>query len=359
MPTSVLARGALLLCTVLLAACTEQKTVVVTTPPLPVHTISAHQTNEPHWIEVLGRAEGGREVEVRPQVGGILKSVRFQEGDAVQTGDLMYEIDEAPYRARLDAAQAARKQARAQLDQAEREFKRQRDLLKVNATSRKEYDDAETTRNAARFALVNAQAEEKDAQISLGYTAVRAPAAGIAGRTEVNPGALLTASTTLLTSITQRDDVRVRFAPSERRLNGADITTNNLVRLFASDGKEYKARLDFVSQSLDPDTSTRLMRARFEEPTPVLPGEFVTVRLQTTVNQAVFRIPQKAIVQSPDGRYLVYVREGDKAVVRYVTVGLWEGTDWIVTSGLKEGDLVITDQLLRLRDGAAVTDPQS
>lgn len=151
----------------------------------------------------------------------------------------------------------------------------------------------------------------------------------------------------------------MRFAPSERLLGGAEITTKSGVRLFSADGKEYKARLDFVSQSLDPDTSTRLMRARFEEAAPVLPGEFVKVRLETVVNQNVFRVPQKSIVQMPDGSYRVYVREGDKAVAKTVKVGLWEGTDWIVFSGVDEGDLVITDQLLRIRDGSAVTDPKA
>ena len=356
---SFFTRGLTLCAVVLLAACSDQKTVAVKTPPLPVHTVAVHASTESHWVEVLGRAEGGKEIEVRPQVGGILKSVRFREGDAVKAGDLMYEIDAAPYEARLRAAEAATRQAKAELDQAEREFRRQTQLWKANATSRKELDDAETGRNAARFALANAEANQKDARISLGYTRVTAPVDGIAGRTEVNPGALLSASTTLLTSITQRDDLRVRFAPSERLLGGAEITTKSGVRLFSANGKEYKARLDFVSQSLDPDTSTRLMRARFEEPVPVLPGEFVKVRLETVVNQNVFRVPQKAIVQMPDGSYRVYVRQGDKAVAKTVTVGLWEGTDWIVFSGVDEGDLVITDQLLRLRDGSSVTDPQA
>lgn len=346
-------RGLTLCAVVLLAACSDQKTVTVKTPPLPVHTVAVHASTESHWVEVLGRAEGGKEIEVRPQVGGLLKTVRFREGD------LMYEIDAAPFEARLRAAEAATRQAKAELDQAEREFRRQTQLWKANATSRKELDDAETGRNAARFALANAEANQKDARISLGYTRVTAPVDGIAGRTEVNPGALLSASTTLLTTITQRDDLRVRFAPSERLLGGAEITTKSGVRLFSADGKEYKARLDFVSQSLDPDTSTRLMRARFEEAAPVLPGEFVKVRLETVVNQNVFRVPQKSIVQMPDGSYRVYVREGDKAVAKTVKVGLWEGTDWIVFSGVDEGDLVITDQLLRIRDGSAVTDPKA
>lgn len=357
MPNSFVSRGAALLCALLLSACSDQNSIVVQTPPLPVHTVVVHPSNEPIWVEVPGKAEGGREVEVRPQVGGLLKSVRFREGDIVKVGDLMYEVDAEPYTARLKAAEASRRQARAQLDQTEREYKRQASLWKANATSRKELDDAETNRNAARFALANAEAEEKDARISLSYTKVTAPVSGIAGRTEVNPGALLSASSTLLTTITQRDDLRVRFAPSERRLNGADITLDNRVRLFANNGKEYQAKLDFVSQSLDPDTSTRLMRARFIEATPVLPGEFVRVRLQTTVEKQVFRVPQKAIMQMPDGSYRVYVRQGDKAVAKTVTVGLWEGTDWIVYTGLEDGDHVITDQLLRLRDGTIVTDP--
>lgn len=338
-----------------LTGCQKEARAPTPAKPLPVTTHVAHATNEPHWIEILGQAEGGREVEVRAQVSGLLQSIEYQEGDLVEAGDVLFRIDPQSFRAKYEAARAQREEAASNLEQAERELKRNDALLKSGAVAQKTYDDALSLRNQMRHALATAKANEHDAKINLDWTEVRAPATGYAERAQVNPGALITSATTLLTTVTQHDDVRVTFAPSDRDLAGATVTTANPVRLFRKDGTELQAKLDYVAQSITADLGSRTMRARVQEGAALLPGEFVKVRLQTFVEEGVFRVPQKAVLQRPDGTYALYLVRDGKARAQTVTVGLWEGVDWIIRSGLREGDVVITNQLVRLRDGAAVT----
>lgn len=338
----------------LLAGCSKEAPAPAAPAPLPVETVVAESTDEPRWIEQLGQAESGQGVEVRAQVGGILTELHYREGEAVKAGDVLFTIDEAPYRARLNAAASARRKAEVDLSQAERELRRTAALFKSGAASAKERDDALSGRDQAKSLLAEAEATEKDAAINLEWTKVRAPASGVAARSVLNPGALVTASTTLLTTITQLDRVRVSFAPSDRDLKGANVTLENRVVLLNADGTETPVALDYVAQEIDPALGTRLMRVRLPETSRVLPGEFVRVRLMVDTDRNVFRIPQKAVVQLPDGSYAVYVAENGKAVQRVVTVGLWSGSDWIVRTGLKPGDRVITNQLLKLQDGAAV-----
>lgn len=346
------ALGGLIILT--LFGCKPAEVALPQTEPLPVATITIHAADEPRWIEMLGQAEGGGEVEVRAQVSGILKRFNYQEGDLVKAGDVLFEIEDAPFKARLDAARSMRLQYADELAQAERELKRTSTLYKSGAASRKDYDDAVSTRNQKKFQYEQAVADEKDAAISLNWTKVLAPASGFASRSNLNPGSLVDASTSILATITQHDDVRITFAPSDRDLGEAKITLDNAVRVFTKNGRELSAKLDYVSQSLDPSVGTRLMRASLEPDQPVLPGEFVTVRLMTGIDKHAYRVPQRAILQRPDGTYAVYIVQDDKAVRRAVTVGLWEGTDWIVLSGLEDGERVITNQLLRIQEGMPV-----
>ena len=337
-----------------LAGCQKTTTAPTAPAPIAVSTLTIHQAaDEPHWIEILGRAEGGKSVDIHPQVTGVLKRLAYKEGDFVKTGDVLFEIDDAPFRAKLDAAKSLTRQRADELSQAEREYKRTKTLFEAGAGSRKDYDDAASARNQARHALSQAQADERDAAINLGWTKVQAPTAGYASKAVVNPGALVDSSTTLA-SITQHDDVRVTFAPSDRDLAAGPITLQTPVLVFRANDQELPAKLDYVAQSFDPDVGTRLMRAAVSTQSSVIPGEFLKVRLQVSVDKNAFRVPQKAVMQKPDGTYAVYVVENGKAVERAVTVGLWEGTDWIIRTGLKAGDSVITNQLLKLRSGAPV-----
>lgn len=339
----------------LVAGCGRQASAPAPRAPLPVETVEVRAADEAHWLETIGRAEAGAAVAVIPQASGQIAAQRYAEGDFVRAGDVLFEIDPASLKAQLAAAEASRRALEVESAQAEREWRRTEKLWKANAASRKEYDDALSAKNQAAFSLAQARAAEREARISLDWTQVRAPVSGYVSKALMNPGSVVTARSSTLAAITQKDDVRVVFAPSDRDLAGADVTTDSRVRVFRSSGEELAARLDYVAQSYDESTGTRTLRARIPEGSGVLPGELLRIRLMTSVDRNAWRVPQKAVRQLPDGTYAVFVMKDGKAEQKAVEVGLWEGRDWVIRSGLADGDLVIVNQLVKLQNGASVT----
>ena len=214
----------------------------------------------------MGQTEGADQVEIRSQVSGILKRQLYKEGEFVRRGQPLFIIDQAPFQADLEAARAAANQAKAQLEQADRELARTRRLYAQQAVPQKDLDDAQSTAKVARAALKAAEAKAAASSISLSHTQITAPADGIAGMALVNPGTLVTAQSTQLTTLTQKKDLKVVFAISDRDLGNASMTLGNAVEVVNSDGKRIPAKLDYVSQSVTPDLGTRQMRARSPPP---------------------------------------------------------------------------------------------
>lgn len=322
---------------------------------LKVSVVVAHPTQAAQWVSALGEAQGVAQAEVRAQVSGLLQEVAYREGARVKAGQTLFVIDPAPYRAALDSAAAARRQVQSQLEQDQREEARMQKLFAAKACSRKAWDDAKSAVAIRRAMLASAQAQESDARINLTRTRVKAPSDGVVSAAEVNPGALITASTTLLAHITQPEALRVKFSVSERDLAGARISRDNRVRVRTPSGHMLEAHLDYVAAQMDPQTATRTMRARLDATNAVfLPGQFVHVELQTHMLDGVFRVAQQAVLQRPDGTYQVFVERDGKARAVTVRVGRWIERDWIVLSGLADGDRVIVDNIARLREGVAV-----
>ncbi len=231
-----------------LVGCGDKK-ASVERAPIEVATMTATPTTAFRWLDTFGQTEGAEEVEVRAQVSGVLRKLNFKEGEQVKAGQTLFEIEKDPYEAQLRQARAQTQQAKTELTKARRDAKRASELIKVNAVSRQEYDDAQSALAVAKSALALAQAQEQNAEIDLSHAMVPAPVDGIAGKSEVNVGSLITAGTTLLTSITQPDTLRVSFAIGDKALSGAKLTKENLVRVFLPDSKEFlPAKLDFISQ---------------------------------------------------------------------------------------------------------------
>ncbi len=341
-----------LLCSVLLVTgCQEKKPTQVQRAPITVSYVTVNAKDENIWIEALGEAEGVKQAEVRAQVSGILEKIAYKEGDRVKEGDTLFVIDQDSYRAAYNAAVAERRQVEAQLAQEKREAQRYKLLYESKASSKKAWDDAQSAVEIRQANLRLAKANEESARINLERTAVKAPSDGIVSRALVNAGTLVSASSTLLATITQPEELRIVFAVSQRDLASADITLDNKVRLRLGNGQVIAAALDYVARQIDPSSATLMLRARVPANTDgIVPGQFVHVQLQTRVEKNAIRVPQRAVIQKPDGTYLVYVIENGMARAVPVTVGLWKDTDWIVLSGLKNGDKVITDQIQRMRD---------
>ena len=333
-------------------------------PALPVALLEAKPTQVPASVEVTAQTEGSREVEVRARVGGILQKRLYQEGASVKAGQPLFMIDRAPFEIALAQAKAGLADAKARADQTAREMARLKGLVAQQAISQKEFDDATSNAAMSQANLQGAQAKVRDAELNLSYTSVTAPVGGMSGRAVRSEGALVTAGTdSLLTTVVQLNPMWVRFSLSESelaRLPGARMNAGTVksVELVLPDGSTYaiKGKLNFAASSVDPKLGTLALRAEFENAEgKLLPGQFVRARVQGGNRDGVFLVPQTAIMQSDAGRFVYVVGGGDKAEIRPITVGEWRGTDWVVLSGLKSGDRVIVDNLIKIRPGAPVT----
>ena len=350
----------LFFCTVLFSAmlmstgCTDRK-VQSKKNDIVVDTIAMQPTQAYRWIDTFGLTEGAQEVEVRAQVSGILRKLNFTEGEAVKAGQTLFEIEKEPYEAALNEARAQTNQAITNLNKAKRDAKRAQTLIKVNAISRQEYDDAISSLENAKSVLVIAQAAQQKAEIDLSHATVPAPVDGIAGKSEVNVGSLVANSTTLLTTITQPSDLRVSFAIGDRDLANSTFSRDSRVLVFGPNNEQpIEAKLYFISQQVDSQRGTVRMRAKLPEGTQLWPGQYVEVRIMSGLIEQAYVVPQGVVRQKPDGTYAVYVYENGLAREREVRVSHWEGKNWVLIDGLKPGDLVISNHILRLRDKTPV-----
>jgi len=326
-------------------------------PAMPVTAITVQPQRVPLLIETVGQAEGSREIEVRARVTGILERRLFKEGERVAAGAALYRIERAPFENALAQARASVAQEQARVEQARREALRLKPLADKQAISRREYDDAASAVSTTEAALATAQARVRDAELNLSYTSVTAPIAGVTGRSQRSEGALVSPGADgLLTTIAQTDPIWVRFAFSEAEFARLKSGKSPEVSVSTPDGRPLagKGRLNFAATSVDTRLGTIALRAEFANPKlAILPGQF----LQASVNvgeRDAFLVPQKAVMQNDQGKFVWTVGADGKATPSPVQAGEWLGTDWVIEGGLKAGDRVIVDNLIKIRPGAPV-----
>ncbi len=324
-------------------------------PPMPVSVISVTPTSVPMRVEAVAQTEGASEVEIRPRVGGIILKKMFEEGAPVKAGQVMFQIDPAPYQIALEQARAQAAGQGARITQTSREAARLKDLLATQSISQREYDNATSDASISQASMQQAQANIKEAELNLSYTRVTAPVSGIAGRFQYSEGALVAPNTSLLTTISQISPIWVRFSLSESELKslGGHVNAQNAkeVTLVLPDGSEYaqKGKLNFTASQINPSLGTQELRATFANADKsLLPGQFVRARVTTGSQEGVFLVPQTAVNTGEQGNFVFIANAQNQAERRPVTVGAWQGTDWIILSGLNAGDKVITDNLIKL-----------
>lgn len=342
--------GATVLGTALLTGCSDNKPAGgPPMGPMPVTVLEVQPQKVPSSIEVMAQTEGARETEVRARVAGILVKRLYQEGETVKAGQPLFQIDRSSY-------EIALAEAKAKAEQTNREMNRLKGLIEAKAISQKEYDDA-TSANAI------AQAALRQAELNLSWTTVTAPVSGTTGRAAKSEGNLITAGAdSLLTSIYQSNPIWVRFSLGDSdlaKLAGGRVTSKNVsgVELILADGSVYKktGKLNFLASNIDTTLGTQALRAEFDNSdNQLLPGQFVRIRLLTGERDGVFLVPQSAVVQTEQGALVMLAGEGDKVAPRPVQAGEWRGKDWVILGGLKAGDKVIIDNLMKLRPGAPV-----
>jgi len=319
-------------------------------PALPVSVIEATPTTLPNILEITAQAEGAKETEVRARVGGILVKRLYEEGSPVIAGQPLFQLDPESFKNALEESQARAKQTA-------REAARLKGLFSQQAMSRKEFDDATSANEVA-------QANLKTAQLNLAWATVIAPVSGISGRAQRSEGSLITTAIdgSLLTSIYQINPIWVRFGLSAS--DTSQLPSGRLdpqqevgVELILPNGKVYDqpGKLNFLSMFIDPKLGTQQMRAEFLNPTnQILPGQFLKIRLTTGKQENVYLVPQAAVMQNERGFMVWTIGADNKVVPTPLKMGTWLGKNWIVQSGLKPGDRVVVDQIIKIRPGAVV-----
>jgi membrane fusion protein (multidrug efflux system) len=330
-------------------------------PAMPVSVIAVQPTSVPMSVEAVAQTEGASEVEIRPRVGGIILKKMFEEGAPVKAGQVMFQIDPAPYQIALTQAKAQAAGQGARITQTSRESSRLKELLATQSISQREYDNATSDASISQAGMMQAQANVKEAELNLSYTNVTAPVSGIAGRFQYSEGALVAANTSLLTTIIQVSPIWVRFSLSETDLAslGGHLDQKHVreVSLILPDGSEYaqKGKLNFTANQINPSLGTQELRATFENADKrLLPGQFVRARVTTGTREGVFLVPQIAVLTGEQGKFVYVANEKNEATIRPVVVGEWKGKDWIILEGLNANDKVIVDNLIKLRPNASV-----
>jgi membrane fusion protein (multidrug efflux system) len=319
-------------------------------------------------FEYTGQTAGSREVEVRARVTGILLKRNFVEGGTVKQGQSLYSIDPVPFQAALARAEADVAGASARLDQAKRNAVRLKPLVAEKAVSQKELDDAQFAETIGEAELKSARARLTEARLNLEYTRVESPVNGIASRSLRSEGSLVSGSDVLLTTVTQVDPIWVNFGISDneqlRLQKETDAGRLQLpkdgrfeVMVKLADGSVYArtGRLSYSDIRVSGQTGTSDARAEIPNPEGKLrPGQFVRVTLTGATRPNAVLIPQRAVLEGPQGKFVYVVDEKSTAQARPVEVGEWAGSDWIITGGLQPGERVIIDGVMRIGPGAPV-----
>jgi membrane fusion protein (multidrug efflux system) len=310
------------------------------------------QSDVPLYEEFVAQVYGKSDVDIRARVEGWVTSVNFKEGSVVKKGQLLYTIDDIEYKNKYDRQASEVTRAQTELVRAENELSRVRPLTEMNALSKKDLDNATAQYEAAKANVSAVRATLENAKIELGYTKVTAPFDGIIGISNVREGDYVSrmGGTSVLSTISSVDGVRVRFQISEREyLRIAQLSPEELagarksVQLILADGSVYAetGEIDFANREIDSKTGTLTVEASFPNPSGLLrPGLFVKVRVLLKTATGAVLVPQRAVFQLQNLNQVFTVTDSSTLKATTVVAGQKVGDAWIISSGLKAGDRV-------------------
>ena len=353
---------------VLLSACNKEQAP----PPPPTPTVGVVTVGEESVVltsELPGRIAAVETSEVRPQVSGVVRDRLFTEGAMVTKGQVLYAIEDAPYRASLASAQGQLAAAQSQINATRLQAQRYGQLVALNAVSKQEADNATASAQQARANVAAQQAAVQSARVNLGFTRIKAPISGRIGRSLVTVGALVqTGQTDPLATIQRTNTVYVDVVQSAAQLLDLKqaMATGGVTRgdgsarvqLILPNGTIYpiEGRLQFAEVTVDQTTGAVTLRATFPNPNGLLlPGMYVRAKLVEGTRRQAIMAPTAGITRDPrGGATALVVNAQNKVEQRNVTTDRVIGDKWIVTSGLKPGDKLIVEGLLNLRPGSTV-----
>ncbi len=338
--------------------------------PVPVLVATAAQQNVPVTGEWVATTDGYVNAQIQPQVSGYLIQQDYKEGSEVHKGQVLFEIDPRPFQASLDQAKGQLAQAQANLELATVNVKRDTPLAEAHAIAQSVLDTDTGTQSADKAAVASAQANVETAELNLGFTKVRSLIDGIAGQAALQVGNLVNTSS-VLTSVSQVNPIKVYFYISEQEYltlaaqakahgKGDLLNSGNTIplQLTLSNGDVYPqtGHIIFVDRSVSAQTGSIRMAASFANPGNLLrPGQFGKITANTSVIQNAVLVPQRAVADLQGMNQVYVVGPDDVLHVHTVTLGAQIGPNIVIRSGLNAGDVVVTEGLDKLRDGAKVS----
>ncbi len=333
-------------------------------PMVTVLAVSEQDVNPPQ--EYVGHVEAMQTVDLQARVGGLLEQVNFKEGSKVRAGDQLYLIEQAPYQARVLAAKARVSKAQATFTQASNYLKRLQ-TVRTGGVSATALELTEATKLEAQAELQEEQSALTLAELDLGYTRISAPISGRIGATTLTAGNLCGPTSGPLAKIVQIDPIRIQYSVSENDLSAltmalADSTAgqdNSLLRpqlrLSGGETLDLVGHIDFVDNVVDASTGTIAVRVVFDNPDGrLLPGQYVTVLVSLRQAKLMPVVPQAAVMEDREGRYVLVVDAQNQVAQRRINTGVISGPLWTVESGLTAGELVIVQGVQKVRPGQTV-----
>lgn len=349
-----------------LVACS--KATVVEENILPSVVVNTAQTKTiQSKTEIVGRTRASEDVVIKSQIEGQLIKRAFVEGENVTVGDVLFEIDPSSYIAELEQHQAVLKQAIASRDVAIMNWERGNKLLPDGMISAQDMDELTTRKISTAAGVVQAEAAVKGAKLKLSYTTIYAPISGRISQSKVSTGEIIGPNTEMA-NLVQLTPMWVNFLVAEKLLIDArqnyakstnkDIEISDIVislRLPNGTTFDETGYIDFISNRVDPNTGSLPIRATFKnDKQMLLPGMFVTLVIESPIKEEALLIPQAAVQEDQQGRFVMLVNENDQIEKRIVELGERFGVDWRVLNGLKDGERIVVDGLQKVRPGIQV-----
>ncbi len=340
-------------------------------PPMPVKVATVELRDVPIYAEWVGQTRGGEEVDIRARVEGYLEAILYKEGSFVRKGQPLYRIDPLQYSANVSVAKGRLAEAEANLARASQDVVRYKPLVEQNAISRQEYETAVQMEKANSAAVLAHRGSVQKANLELGYCTVYSPIDGLAGKTRVEVGDLVSrVQGNFMTTVSNLDPIKVMFSISEvewlrfarsRKTDTARRAAQIPLRMILADKTEhpYEGKAVIVDNTIDSETGTILIEALFPNPDGLIrPGQFAKVRAPIDLKKNAVVVPQRAVSEL-QGTYRVAVVGKDNTVsMRPIVVSGRVGGVFVIESGLQSGERIVIEGLQKVRDGAKVS-PQN
>lgn len=353
----------------LLLSCSNKNPAAPQIPPTPVTVYTVTPRDLPAIMNFIGIAQSSHPVEIRARVEGYLEKIFFLDGETVQAGDVLFQLDPLLFQAKLDNAKADLDAQNAILWNANTTVARLKPLYEQNAASKRDLDNAIAQQLTAEAGVSSAKAMVTEASLNLGYTTIKAPVTAMAGKSNFREGALITPGPQgLLTTLSVLDPIWVYFTMSDNDMLRYDTMQANgrlrlpkdmsfSVEIELSDGTRYpsKGNIDFADPTLNQGTGTMTIRAVFANTNKQLkPGQFAKVYVHGSTFPNALAVPQRALQEGSKGLFVYVVDKDNRAVRHEVTTGSWYENLWIIESGLAPGDRVIIDGVNKVQPGSVV-----